>query len=173
MSAVGRQLDNLNFLSPLGFRFLLAKAPGVEYFAQSANIPSIATSSPPIHTPFVKLPMAGDHLDFGDFNLTFKIDENMVNYLEIYNWLVGITFPDRFDQYRAIANTSNRDGVYSDATLVVLTNSKNANIEIRFKNMIPISLSDVMFDTTQMDVTYVSATVTFKYQSFDVVRLTS
>lgn len=168
MNALTRQPTNRNFLSPLGFKFVLSKAPAIEYFVQSVNIPSITMGSPTIPTPFVKVPLAGDHLDFGELNLSFKIDEDMKNYFEIYNWLKGLGFPDNYNQYRNIANLATRDGVYSDATLVILTSSKNPNIEVRFKSIFPISLEAVEFDTTQTDVEYVSTSVTFKYQSFDI-----
>lgn len=168
MSAYTRQLTNRNFLSPLGFKFVLAKAPAIEYFIQTVNIPSIGLGTAEVPTPFVKLPLAGDHLDFGELSLSYKIDEDMKNYLEIYNWIKGLGFPDNFDQYRNISNLPSRDGIYSDATLIILTSSKNANIFIKFKNIFPTSLDAVQFDTTQTDVEYVSTSVTFKYQSFDI-----
>lgn len=171
MSVVVRQPSNKNFLSPLGFKFLLMKAPTVEYFIQNVNIPSLGFQSADVPTPFVNLPFPGDHLRFGELQLTFKIDEDMQNYLEIFNWLVGLGFPDNFAQYKNIANVSTRDGVVSDATLMILTSAKNPNISITFKNLFPTSLSDVQFDTTQTDVEFVNATVTFKYQSFTIEKL--
>jgi hypothetical protein len=173
MSAITRQPTNRNFLSPLGFRFVLLKAPGVEYFIQSINIPSINLGVANVPTPFVRMPFAGDHLEFGELTISFKIDEDMKNYLEIYNWMIGLGFPDKFDQYKAISNTPTKDGVYSDASLVILTSSKNPNIEVKFKNMFPISLDPIQFDTTQTDVEYVSTTATFKYQSFEVGTVNS
>ena len=157
--------SNKNFLSPLGFKFVLSRAPAIEYYVQSINIPSISTSVSNVPTPFVKLPFAGDHLEFGELSLSFKIDEDMKNYLEIYNWLKGIGFPDNFDQYKSL---NSGDGVFSDAILVILTSSKNPNIKVQFKNLWPMTLDPVQFDTTQTDVEYVSTTVTFKYQSFDI-----
>lgn len=156
---------NKNFLSPLGFKFILSRASAIEYYVQTVNIPSISTQAVNVPTPFVKLPYAGDHLDFGDLELSFKIDEDMKNYLEIYNWLIGIGFPDKFDQYKSLNSGS---GIYSDAVLIILTSSKNANINVKFKNIFPISLDSVQFDTTQTDVEYVSTSVSFKYQSFEI-----
>lgn len=171
MSATTRQPTNRNFLSPLGFKFILLKAPAVEYFIQSINIPSLALGTANVPTPFVRMPFAGDHLEFGELSVSFKIDEDMKNYLEIYNWMKGLGFPDNFNQYKAIDSTTTNDGIYSDATLVILTSSKNPNMEIRFKNMFPVNLDPVQFDTTQTDVEYVSTTATFKYQSFDIITL--
>ena len=36
-----RQIQNRNFLSPLGYKFVLSRAPKVAFFANSANIPGI------------------------------------------------------------------------------------------------------------------------------------
>ena len=33
---------NLNFLSPIGFRFQLQRAPNVEYFCQSVTLPTLS-----------------------------------------------------------------------------------------------------------------------------------
>lgn len=167
--AYTRQPTNRNFLSPLGFKFVLTRAPAIEYFVQTVNVPSLNLSPANVPSPFVKMPFAGDHIDFGDLSLSFKIDEDFKNYLEIYNWIKGLGFPDSFQQYSNVANsTAAGEGVYSDATLIILTSSKNPNIEIRFKNIYPYSLDSVQFDTTQTDVEYVSTTVSFKYQSFDL-----
>ena len=46
MATWNKQIENRNFLSPIGFRFTLAKYPKVAYFAQSANIPQIDTGYP-------------------------------------------------------------------------------------------------------------------------------
>ena len=37
----GKQLDNRNFLSPVGFEFTLAKYPKVSFMSNSAKIPQI------------------------------------------------------------------------------------------------------------------------------------
>ena len=35
------QLENRNFLSPVGFKFNLKRSPGVAFFCNSANIPDL------------------------------------------------------------------------------------------------------------------------------------
>ena len=35
------QLDNRNYLSPVGFKFVITKAPKADFFSNSANIPGI------------------------------------------------------------------------------------------------------------------------------------
>ena len=46
--------------------------------------------------------------------------------------------------------------IYSDATLLILTSKNNANLEVRFRNIYPTSLSGL--DYNQQDVDYLTAT---------------
>ena len=84
MTAVDNTPANKNFLSPLNFRFQIKKAPNVNFFVQKVNIPEIAVRAPDVMNPFVKIPYPGDHLEYGIFNISFKVDEDLQNYLEIH-----------------------------------------------------------------------------------------
>lgn len=173
MSALGNNPTNKNFLSPLGFRFSIKRAPHVNYFVQSVSIPNISLGSTSVPTPFSRIPVAGDHLLFGPFNVSFKVDEDLANYLEIYNWLIKIGFPDNFEQYRALDNNNPTAdaGTYSDLTLIVLSSSKNPTYEINFVDAYPTSLTDIVFDTRTPDVDYVECTATFDYRKFSITAL--
>ena len=50
MSALENQPDNLNHLSPLGFRFTMDRIPKCTYFLQGAEIPNISLGDyvPPV-----------------------------------------------------------------------------------------------------------------------------
>ena len=41
MSVITDQIDNQNFLSPVGFKFQIKKTPKTNYFVQAVNIPSV------------------------------------------------------------------------------------------------------------------------------------
>ena len=60
MTTWNKQIENRNFLSPIGFKFLLAEYPKIPYFAQSANIPSmnlgIQQQSTPVSYTHLTLP---------------------------------------------------------------------------------------------------------------------
>lgn len=179
MSASSNIPTNTNFLSPLGFTFAIKKTPNVNYFVQSATLPSITLGQSDVQTPFTKLPLPGDHIDFGTFTVTFRVDEDMRNYKELFDWIIAIGFPDNFDQYKTVAtargrfggnvtNPTSGAGVYSDASLIVLNSVKQPTIEFQFKELYPINLSDVMFDTKYTDVDYVEGSCTFAYRSFSM-----
>ena len=95
----------------------------------------------------------------------------MKNYLEIYNWLVGLGFPDNFDQYKNFEQASVNQRNLSDATLSILSSKYNPNLRVKFQNMFPESISELQFSTTATDIDYLEATVTFRYSLYTVESL--
>ena len=132
-STWGGQPSNKNFLSPVGFKFNLHKAPKVDFFSNACNIPAITLGSA-LQTRYGKnIDIPGDKMTFGDFNLRFLVDENLENYLEIWNWMTGLGFPYSLEQYDDLMSSVQNHNIaenkttefyeQSDATLQIL-NSK-------------------------------------------------
>ena len=167
------QPQNTNFLSPLGFRFSLKRSPNLNFFATDVNIPSFEIGTINVPSPFKRIEFPGDKPSFGDFILTFKVDEGLQNYLEIFNWISKIGFPESFDQFASVRNTSTSagQGIQSDGTLTILNSSMNPSTEVRFENMYPYNLSAVNFTTADTTVAYVTATVTFKFNLMKIIPL--
>jgi hypothetical protein len=167
------QPGDTNFLSPLGFRFKLKRAPNLNFFATDANIPSFEIGYINVQTPFKKMEIPGDKPSFGDFILTFKVDENLANYLEIYVWLMKLGFPESFEQYASLKNAAigSGEGTVSDGTLTVLNSSMAPTTEVQFTNMFPYSLSEVNFTTADTALNYVTARVGFKFNIMKIVSL--
>jgi len=172
-------LDNIpvnkNFLNPLNFKFQIKRAPNVNFFIQRINIPSINLPNIEIPTLFVPIPIQQTHMQYGELSITFKLDEDLQNYLEIHNWIRALGFPANFGEYASIASNPivSGEGVFSELSLIVLNALKNPTHEFVFHNAFPTYLSDVDFDTTSSDVDYVSATATFRYTLFDINVLTA
>ena len=175
-----RQIQNRNFLSPLGYKFVLNRAPKVAFFANSANIPGIELGTTEQPNYLRKIPVPGDIMQFDDLTLRFMIDENLENYMEIQNWMRGLGFPESL---REIYNLQNQEdiakfypdsfrsemNIYSDGTLFVLTNTEVNNFKVRFKGLFPYSLTTIQFDSTPEDIQYVSAEVKFKYMMYNIL----
>ena len=58
-------------------------------------------------------------------------------------------------------------GVFSDATLNILTSKNNPVTEVRFRDCFPISLSALSYDQQASETNYLTATVTFEYKLYD------
>ena len=93
MTAVNNTPTNKNFLAPTGFNFLIQKIPNVNYFCTSANIPDISLNVNESSTPLTNLKEPGDKISFSDLQIVFQVDEDMVNFKEIYDWMISIGTP--------------------------------------------------------------------------------
>jgi hypothetical protein len=158
-----------NYLSPLEFKVSIKRLPHVEFFMQRTEIPGISASPVDVPYPYNRVYQTPDKLSFANLDLTFMIDENMRNYLEIFDWMNGISFPRNFDEYKKINESD--DGKVSDITIQILNSHKNLNMEATFINCFPIGLSSVLLDTTQSDVIYPEATATFQYDSYSIKKI--
>jgi hypothetical protein len=175
--AFPNQIANRNFLSPIGFKFILSKYPKVDFFSNKANIPGITLGVAVQPTYLKDIPVPGDKLEYDDLSLTFIVDENMENYLAIYDWMVALGYPENVSQFnelrledRYYPADSSKDmyNQYSDGVLQILNSNYQPKFQVKFKDLFPVSLTTLEFDATNTDYSYFSATVTFKYTIFQM-----
>ena len=171
-SAFANQIQNRNFLSPVGFNFTLGKYPKVGFFCNSAKIPDITLPTVVQPTYLKDIDIAGTKPIYGDLNIRFLVDENMENYMTIHNWLTGLGFPETTSQYKDLI--TNNQGIedpkesFSDGSLHILNSNYNSIGTVDFKDLFPVSLSSLDFDATLTDVQYFTAEVTFKYTIYNI-----
>ena len=171
-SAFAKQIDNRNFLSGVGFKFNLTKFPKVDFFSNSARIPelNLELTRQPSYLKNIDVP--GERLTYGDFTLRFLVDENMENYLAIYEWLTGLGFPESGKQFKDI--TTDVDGqrdpkeAFCDGTLRILNSNYREVAKVKFTDLFPTSLTSLSFDATATDIQYFTAEVTFKYTVYNL-----
>lgn len=142
-----------NLLNPINFYFKLSKTPNVEYLVQGVGIPGVNLGSIQTPTPFVRVTNPGN-MTYDDLRVTFKVGENLTSYLEIYNWMVELSRPDSFDQYKYTA---------SDASVLILNSARRPIIDVSFTDVFPTSISPIDFDATLEDIQYVTVDATFSF----------
>ena len=170
MSVLQGQPINTSFLSPIGFKFQLNNFPEVNYFVQSASLPGISISSISVPTPLKAIDLAGDEVNFEELTIKFIVDENMKNWLAIYDWIIGLGFPTEEGQAKYKKLSTNSE-LTTDATLTVLTGNMNPQINFVFQNCFPLNLSSIAFDSGGTDIDYVTADVSFRYDVYTVQNL--
>ena len=189
-----RQPTKLDYASPTQFKFNIIKLPKVEYFCTAVNIPGISINYVEQQTPLKDIPHPGEKLKYGDLQMTFIVDENLENFQEIHGWLVGLGFPDGYSDYNTLLEAGkdrfptskssvsselgkirypapSQGAALSDATLMVLTNKNNPVVEVRFKDIFPISLSNLEYNQQATDINYLTAQVTFKYSIYNFASI--
>ena len=194
-NVINREPSKSDYASPIQFRFKCTKLPLVEFFVQSASIPGVSLGTAQQNTPLIDVPLPGDKVTFNSLDISFLVDENLNNFKEIHDWILGLGFPDNHTQFqnlqsagsdrfpgssRSTAATGtnvpqplNEGGIYSDAILTVLNSKNIAKTEIRFKNVYPTSLGGLTYDVRLTDVDYINASVSFNYTSYEIVQIST
>ena len=174
----GTPIDNRNFLSPTGFKFALKRSPGVAFFCNQANIPSLDLGIAVQPSYLKDIDRPGDKITFGDLNLRFLVDEDLVNYMEIQNWIRGLGFPESLDQFQELKDENilgpmgkANDDIYSDGTLQILSSNLIPKFQVIFRDLFPSNLSTVTFDATDTDIEYFTADVSFKYTIYTLTDM--
>lgn len=171
-TAFDKQITNRNFLSPVGFKFSLSKEPKVSFFCNSARIPeiSLGTAIQPSYLKDVDIP--GDKLTYGDFSLRFLVDENLVNYMAIHNWLTGLGYPETTQDFKDLITQENIQDFkkqFSDGSLHILNSNYRDVAIVKFKDLFPIYLTSLEFEASDSDISYFTAEVTFKYTVYNIL----
>ena len=171
-SAFGKQIQNRNFLSGVAFKFNLAKFPKVDFFSNSARIPELNLELTTQASYLKNIDVPGERLTYGDFTLRFLVDENMENYISVYNWLTGLGFPETTKEFAELIK--DKDGqrdpkeAFCDGTLRILNSNYREVAKVSFNDLFPISLTSLDFDATNTDVQYFTAEATFKYTVYKI-----
>ena len=153
MASLVNQPKNMNPLADVQFKFDIAALPETSFFVQTASLPGISLTPMEIGLPQrTGLALNTGVIQYEELTIAFLVDEYLKNWMEVYNWMLG--------------NPSETSGV-----LTILSSSMNPTIEAHFKELFPISLSELAFDSTTADPTYHQASVSFKYTEYTIKSL--
>lgn len=151
-----------NFLTNNKFIFILNRTPTMTYYCQRANIPSVTTGVSIQAVPqAVQMQRPGTSVNLEDLQIGFAVDENVANWLEIFNWIKDITL---YGTYVEILREKQK---VCDASLIVLNNAYRPIMRFTFYDVFPNYLSGLDFDSTMPDTDNIIASVNFTYSHFN------
>lgn len=165
----------INFLNATSFKLQFTRLPAVEFTCQTVSLPSMILGGPVIvGTTFSDLQEPGDKITMDQLNVTFLVDEKMNNYIEVYDWIVGLGFPDEFEQFKRLksgfSDIAPSDGLTSDANIVIINNNSIPIKRINFKACFPVSLGTVTFDNTPTEIEPLIVEASFGFRSRFVIE---
>lgn len=183
MTVLTRNPLNPNPLQPNKFLLTFGRAPNMQYFCQNVSVPGISLSEIIRNTPFVDIYSPGEKAIYDLLNVTFIIDEALISWLEIHDWIRGMTFPTRFGEYTNLSKLNKYASVesdisktfpqFSDATLTIYNSSNNPFTNFHFHECFPVSLSTFVMNTQDDPGTILTADATFRYSYYDIIPQTS
>ena len=157
----GNAPDAVNYLKNNSFKFTLNKIPNTTFYIQQANIPSISVDYQEIKSTYAQpVHNTGGRITYGELSLSFIVDEDLKNYLEIFNWIRGeVPLTDLpVDDLTP----------YEDGSLIILNNSYRPNVKVTFDTLFPISIDGINFDLTTTDPDPILVTTLFKFNGITI-----
>ena len=193
IDATSRQPTVFDYSQSNQFKGFLPIFPTTEWFVVRANIPSVQLGQGDQYTPFVAIAVVGDHITYGDFSITFIVDENLKNYMEMYNWVKNIGFPFSHDQFNTLPRPDYQDksggqnydadsdtyskandrDLYTDIVLQIMTAKNNLIATCEIYEAFPTTLGAIEYSQQETDMTYATCDVGFAYTWFDVKPVSS
>ena len=161
--------DNTSILQSTKFTVVFPTMSCLKYFSQTMSVPGVSTTPVEVSIPFASTYRHGDKLVYDVFSVNAIIDEELRVWEETYNWLRALTKPTKFTEYARFYNA--RGELYHDAILTINTNANIPNIRVKFKNVHPIALGGIDFNTADNAQTIPTADITFRYDFFEIERL--
>jgi hypothetical protein len=182
-----RQPTVFDYATGTQWRIAFNRIPKTTWFCTAANVPGITLGEASYPTPMADMFVTGDKLTFETLNISFIVDEELENYRELWNWLVGIGSPVSHSQWETelakgdgavrqfgtddadprTKSTYEESNLYSDATLIVYNSKNIPKVDVKFKNMFPTSLSALEYSQELTDVEYFKASATFRYLYYE------
>tara|TARA_B000000477_G_scaffold47589_2_gene40201 strand:+ start:6478 stop:6942 length:465 start_codon:yes stop_codon:yes gene_type:complete len=152
-----------NFLNPSSFVLTLDSQSysGAEFTIQTMILPDVSVEGAPVNFKQINVGRAGDKINFGSFEISYLIDEDLLNYKEIFDWMKS--------NVETKHSTTTSSDHYRDMTLTVMNSANNVTKQIKFVDAYPTSLSSLPFDITTTDVEYLTAVATFQYSYYEFV----
>ena len=149
-----------NFLNPSSFVLTLDSLSysGAEFTIQTMILPDVTAEGAPLQYKQINVGRASDKIAFGTFEISYLIDEDLLNYKEIFDWLKS--------NVETIHTATNH---VRDLTLTIMNSANNVTKQIKFIDAYPTSISSLPFDITTTDVEYLTAVVTFDYSYYEFV----
>lgn len=184
MTVLNRNPSNTDLLQSTKFRVVFDKFPTTTFFCTSANLPGVSLTEVVYQTSLLDVYVPGEKLLYDTLNITFLVDEDLKAWLELHNWIRGLTFPTEFQEFVNLQNVSQQSFLpipgskkgtggtgMSDGTLTIHTNKNNPNLRFKFVNMFPTSVSTIVFNTGDSAENVITADATFRFAYYNYDNL--
>lgn len=152
-----------NNLQSNGFSMTINRLPQTMFRVTECDIPSINVPAPEAGSPGSTQYFPGSATEFDSLTIQFFVDENLENYQELFNWITQQRYASH---YNPISDKEVK--LVSDGSIVVMNNSSTPNKVFSFKNLFPITLGALHFDTSTSEPQPVMCEAVFRFSYFEL-----
>ena len=163
--------ENFNYLQPTSFKLVIDRRnyPNLEFFCQTITHPGMIIN--PVELPIPRLagmPLPGESLTFNELSTNIILDENLESYSEMYNWILRLVNRN-LGKGKGNTATNTDPPTYADITLSILSSHNNQTKQVRYIDCVPISLGDIVFESTAQGTEFIVFNAAFRFNYFELV----
>lgn len=151
--------QNMNFLTPTRGTLQIKGLEDAEFSVTKFNLPSLNLNFTEVPTPFWAGREANTSPVFGPLEIEFIVDEDMKNWLAVFNWMMDLSF-------RRKSPTRSSDG-----SIIIYSSNNNPIAKFHLSELIPIFLSKIPFDESVSETTPVIASAQFAMTYFETDKI--
>ena len=163
---------NKNLLQGAAYRVNFDRLESLSFFATHVNLPGLSLSPARAASPFVDRSAPGDKLQFDPLQISFLVNETLSPWLDMYAWIRACGFPTTFAEYRELRKQNPLDKTrpqYTDGSVTIFSAKNNPILQVRFVDVVPVSLSELSFAATSTPQDAIRATARFDYAYYDLM----
>ena len=164
--------NNFNYLQPTGFRLVIDRTnyPNLEFFVQDFTHAGVIMNTADLgYKKIAAIPFIGDKLTYNEMLANIILDEDMKAYTEMHDWMRRILDQDMTTPVDRFKAKTEKPPAQSDITLSILSSSNNPVVRIKYKDCIPVALTDIQFQSTAGGESFITFGASFRFTYFDIL----
>jgi hypothetical protein len=155
--------ENKNILLKTHYLFHIKRLPSTSYFCNLVDVPGMnitAIDQPTIFNP-IKRPGGAVEHDF--LHVQFMLDENLSNWMELFNWIKECSDYTSFEDYRPPSKHFSQD-----ARVYILNSDNQIQMKFTFDNLFPVRVGKITWDSKIKDSLPIYCDAHFAFTSYNV-----
>lgn len=113
-------------------------------------------------TPHLSIPIRGNKMVYDLLEVSFIVTENLESWIEIHKWMRELYSPKHTSEYK------NKTQEYEEAVLTIYSSKNNPILTVKFLDIFPVRLDEVIFDVEEPNTDPVKTKIEFAYMNFDI-----
>ena len=154
--------DYTNNAIPTSFNMAIKDIQGVVFNLTNYTHPSVSLGQAQLSHKDASFKLPSNVITYDDLNLSFIVDEQLKNYLEVYSWML---------RCKPLVGSPKLIHELRDITVYVLDSHKQPVLKFTYKDAFPTNLGALAYATNVSDTDVLTCDTTLAYQSFAVERV--
>ena len=154
--------NKVNLAKGTNYRLNIHMLPNVQFWLTTCNLPTFSVNEVPIPDPVHGYRYKTSNTStVAPMTVTFLVDEDYQNYMEILDLMYKSVGPDMSKRYQTGEDTG------SDGSLHILSNNKNiSEVVFTFHNLFPTILGELQMTNESPDPMLTDLTLQYDYMSY-------